>query len=69
MKAMYQLAFVLETQMAPIQGKLMFWMLLTLCFRLVHFGTSSECNSNQKSMIDLSIAAGVDFTFQFAPPV
>ncbi|KAG1694343.1 hypothetical protein DVH05_005041 [Phytophthora capsici] len=49
MKAMYQLAFVLETQMAPIQGKLMFWMLLTLCFRLVHFG--------------------VDFTFQFAPPV
>ncbi|KAL3664706.1 hypothetical protein V7S43_010455 [Phytophthora oleae] len=38
MRALYQLAFVLETHMPLIQGKLMFWMLLTLCFRLVHFG-------------------------------
>ncbi|ETK88265.1 hypothetical protein L915_07467 [Phytophthora nicotianae] len=39
MRALYQLAFVLETQMSLVQGKLMFWMLITLCFRLVHFGT------------------------------
>ncbi|KAL3667561.1 hypothetical protein V7S43_007115 [Phytophthora oleae] len=38
MKMMYQLAFVLETQMALIQGKLVFWVLITLCFRVVHFG-------------------------------
>ncbi|KAG2886706.1 hypothetical protein PC114_g19128 [Phytophthora cactorum] len=38
MRALYQLAFVLETQMSLVQGKLMFWMLITLCFRLVHFG-------------------------------
>ncbi|KAG7389195.1 hypothetical protein PHYPSEUDO_010998 [Phytophthora pseudosyringae] len=38
MQALYQLAFVLETQMPLVQGKLMFWMLVTLCFRLVHFG-------------------------------
>ncbi|EGZ08801.1 hypothetical protein PHYSODRAFT_339235 [Phytophthora sojae] len=37
-KALHQLAFVLETQMSAIQGKLMFWMLITLCSRLVHFG-------------------------------
>ncbi|ETI48325.1 hypothetical protein F441_07624 [Phytophthora nicotianae CJ01A1] len=24
--------------MSLVQGKLMFWMLITLCFRLVHFG-------------------------------
>ncbi|KAK1942793.1 hypothetical protein P3T76_005430 [Phytophthora citrophthora] len=39
-KMMYQLAFVLETQMALIQGKLIFWVLVTLCFRVVHFGKS-----------------------------
>ncbi|KAG6972599.1 hypothetical protein JG688_00003898 [Phytophthora aleatoria] len=39
MRVLYQLAFVLETQMSLVQGKLMFWMLITLCFRLVHFGT------------------------------
>ncbi|KAE8905074.1 hypothetical protein PF005_g10784 [Phytophthora fragariae] len=38
MQALYQLAFVLETHLPAIQGKLMFWMLITLCFRLVHFG-------------------------------
>ncbi|GMF32834.1 unnamed protein product [Phytophthora fragariaefolia] len=42
MQVLYQLAFVMEIQMPAIQGKLMFWMLLTLCFRLVHFGTSGQ---------------------------
>ncbi|KAI9985479.1 hypothetical protein PInf_004841 [Phytophthora infestans] len=40
MRAVYQLVFVLETQMPLVQGKLMFWMLITLCFRLVHFGVN-----------------------------
>ncbi|KAE9237052.1 hypothetical protein PF004_g8675 [Phytophthora fragariae] len=34
----YQLAFVLETHMPLIQGKFMFWVLIMLCFRIVHFG-------------------------------
>ncbi|EGZ06287.1 hypothetical protein PHYSODRAFT_341557 [Phytophthora sojae] len=38
MKALYQLAFMLETQKALVQGKLMLWMVLTLSFRVVHFG-------------------------------
>ncbi|POM73995.1 Hypothetical protein PHPALM_9101 [Phytophthora palmivora] len=38
MRILYQLAFVLETQMPLIQGKLIFWVLITLCFRVVHFG-------------------------------
>lgn len=37
-RALYQLAFVLETQMTLIQGKLMLWMMITFCFRVVHFG-------------------------------
>ncbi|KAG3115824.1 hypothetical protein PI124_g12802 [Phytophthora idaei] len=38
MNMLYQLGFVLETQMPLIQGKLIFWVLITLCFRVVHFG-------------------------------
>ncbi|KAG7383987.1 hypothetical protein PHYPSEUDO_003156 [Phytophthora pseudosyringae] len=38
MNVLYQLAFVLETQMALVQGKLMIWMLVTLACRVVHFG-------------------------------
>ncbi|KAG7392178.1 hypothetical protein PHYPSEUDO_001901 [Phytophthora pseudosyringae] len=38
MRALYQLAFVLESHMWSIQSKLMVWMMITLCFRLVHFG-------------------------------
>jgi hypothetical protein len=38
--AFYHLAFVLETQVELIQGKVMMWMLIILAFRVVHFGTS-----------------------------
>ncbi|KAF4144651.1 hypothetical protein GN958_ATG06181 [Phytophthora infestans] len=38
MNMLYQLGFVLQTQMSLIQGKLIFWVLVTLCFRVVHFG-------------------------------
>ncbi|ETN15608.1 hypothetical protein PPTG_06845 [Phytophthora nicotianae INRA-310] len=38
MQALYQLGFVLETQMALVQGKLIMWMVVTFCFRVVHFG-------------------------------
>ncbi|KAL4133991.1 hypothetical protein PRIC2_004305 [Phytophthora ramorum] len=38
MQALYHLAFVLETQMLLIQVKLMTWVLMTLSFRVVHFG-------------------------------
>ncbi|KAG1694363.1 hypothetical protein DVH05_021442 [Phytophthora capsici] len=38
MHALYQLAFVLETQMSLLQGKMMLWMVITICFRIVHFG-------------------------------
>ncbi|KAG3030990.1 hypothetical protein PC121_g6056 [Phytophthora cactorum] len=38
MQALYHLAFVLETQMLPIQSKIIGWTLITLGFRVVHFG-------------------------------
>ncbi|KAE9016308.1 hypothetical protein PF011_g7207 [Phytophthora fragariae] len=38
MRALYQLAFVLEKQRSLVQCKMMLWMLITLCFRVQHFG-------------------------------
>ncbi|EGZ14011.1 hypothetical protein PHYSODRAFT_303330 [Phytophthora sojae] len=38
MRMIDHLAFVLETQMFLIQCKLMVWSMLTLCFRVTHFG-------------------------------
>ncbi|EGZ18222.1 hypothetical protein PHYSODRAFT_315165 [Phytophthora sojae] len=38
MRALYQLAFVLEKQRALVQCKMVLWMLITLCFRVQHFG-------------------------------
>ncbi|KAE8901926.1 hypothetical protein PF005_g25841 [Phytophthora fragariae] len=38
MRILGHLAFVLETQMSLIQCKLMVWSMLTLCFRVTHFG-------------------------------
>ncbi|KAG7388231.1 hypothetical protein PHYPSEUDO_012889 [Phytophthora pseudosyringae] len=38
-QALYHLAFVLENQMLSIQCQIMCWMLITLGFRVVHFGT------------------------------
>ncbi|KAK1942792.1 hypothetical protein P3T76_005429 [Phytophthora citrophthora] len=39
MQAIYQLAFVLESQRSLVQCKMMLWMVVTLCFRVKHFGT------------------------------
>ncbi|OWZ19038.1 Ubiquitin-specific protease [Phytophthora megakarya] len=39
--ALYHLAFVLETQTALIQSKLIVWMLLTLTCRVIHYASSS----------------------------
>ncbi|KAE8966146.1 hypothetical protein PF005_g28973 [Phytophthora fragariae] len=36
--ALYQLAFVLETQALFVQSSLMMWLLVTLTYRVVHFG-------------------------------
>ncbi|OWZ03201.1 hypothetical protein PHMEG_00025109 [Phytophthora megakarya] len=47
MRALWQLAFVLESQMPLIQGKLMVWIMITLCFRLTHFGTCLIGNRNK----------------------
>eukprot|EP00644_Phytophthora_capsici_P001137 jgi/Phyca11/11896/fgenesh1_pm.PHYCAscaffold_86_\ len=38
MQAIYQLAFVLENQRSLVQCKMMLWMVVTLCFRVQHFG-------------------------------
>ncbi|KAE8893637.1 hypothetical protein PF010_g21708 [Phytophthora fragariae] len=39
-RALHQLAFVLETQRSLIQAKVMFWIVMTVCFRVIHFGSS-----------------------------
>ncbi|KAL3668780.1 hypothetical protein V7S43_006074 [Phytophthora oleae] len=44
MKAWYQLAFVLDTQMSLAQGKLVAWTVITICFRVVHFGVDFTFN-------------------------
>jgi hypothetical protein len=38
MWALYHLAFVLEAQGSLIRGKLLMWMAVILCIRVVHFG-------------------------------
>ncbi|KAK1944230.1 hypothetical protein P3T76_004142 [Phytophthora citrophthora] len=37
--ALYQLGFVLETQMAFVMSKLLLWIVFTLAYRVKHFGT------------------------------
>jgi hypothetical protein len=39
MQALYHLAFVLEMQRSLVICKMMLWMVITLCFRVTHFGT------------------------------
>jgi len=41
-QALYHLAFVLETQTAPVQSKLILWTIMTLTYRVVHFGTCAS---------------------------
>ncbi|KAG2833466.1 hypothetical protein JG687_00009441 [Phytophthora cactorum] len=50
--ALYQLAFVLETQMLFVQSTLMMWILMTLTYRVTHFGCDF---SFQFSWIDTAI--------------
>ncbi|CAH0486296.1 unnamed protein product [Peronospora farinosa] len=38
LQAIYHLAFVLETQALLVQVKLMTWVLMSLSFRVIHFG-------------------------------
>lgn len=51
MNVQYQLAFVLETQMSVVQGKLMIWILVTLACRVVHFGTSNRIEDHDSSVL------------------
>ncbi|OWZ06419.1 LOW QUALITY PROTEIN: hypothetical protein PHMEG_00021328 [Phytophthora megakarya] len=53
--ALYQLAFVLETQTLFVQSTLMMWILMTLTYRVVHFGLIVCC----------ALGPGCDFTFRF----
>jgi hypothetical protein len=39
---LYQIAFVLETQMRLVQDKLVVWLLFALQFSLEHFGTYTQ---------------------------
>lgn len=65
-RALYHLAFVLETQMLSIQSKIMGWMLITLGFRVVHFGTPLICAVVEELQLTILIfCVGIDFTFQF----
>lgn len=54
MHALHHLAFVMETQTSLIQGKLMAWMVVTLYFRVVHFGTKCY-RENRYSSVSSSI--------------
>lgn len=78
MRAIYHLAFVLESQRSLIQIKLIVWVMITLCFRVMHFGTlystrirntlgysSYVLSVNVNSLLCFYGCAGVDFTFKF----
>jgi hypothetical protein len=67
-QALYHLAFVLENQCLSIQSQTMGWMLITLGFRVVHFGTFTAYPSRpaMEQLPNLLHHAGVDFTFQFS---
>jgi len=46
LQALYHLAFVLETQMLLVQVKLVTWVLMSLSFRVVHFGKcTAHCSA------------------------
>ncbi|KUG01869.1 hypothetical protein AM587_10000185 [Phytophthora nicotianae] len=73
LRSFHLLAFVLETQMPLIQGKLMFWAGLTLCFRVVHFGKHIYFTDWLSTAVGINVDklfpfdyAGVDFTFKFS---
>lgn len=54
---LYQVAFVLETQTALIQGKLIVWLLFALQFPLVHFGTfESLARVDTRRSVELTTA-------------
>ncbi|GMF21050.1 unnamed protein product [Phytophthora lilii] len=63
---LYNLAFVLETQMALVQGKLMIWMLVTLACRVVHFGKSFQNVHVYNNVLSHNLDAGADYSLQFA---
>lgn len=69
LQAMYHLAFVLETQMLLVQVKLMTWVLMSLSFRVVHFGKISSVLYSSLDISELYTlvhVVGADFTFQFS---
>jgi len=75
MNSLYHLAFVLETQVELIQSKLLTWVLMTMAFRVVHFGTCCCVCYYRSSNVMLTLqpltfscasSPGIDFTFHFA---
>ncbi|EEY62852.1 uncharacterized protein PITG_15284 [Phytophthora infestans T30-4] len=56
MRALYQLAFVLTTQRSLVLCKMLLWMVITLSFRVIHFGKSDRLR-----LLDV----GVDFKFEY----
>jgi hypothetical protein len=69
-RALYHVAFVLETQHELIRAKLLTWVLMTMAFRVVHFGKDCSflLNASLSSFINVLVVApglGIDFSFQF----
>jgi hypothetical protein len=70
-QALYHLGFVLETQTALVQSKMLIWAVMTLTYRVIHFGkfvnnirTARKCQCDIFS--DPLLRVGADFSFQFA---
>ena len=64
------LAFVLETHMTSVQGKIVFFLTFVLDFDLQHFGTrgAPRCRAPADETPDSLVLrfAGCDFSFRFA---
>ncbi|KAL7687839.1 hypothetical protein Plhal304r1_c021g0075401 [Plasmopara halstedii] len=64
MMTLHQLAFVLETQWSLVQCKMMLWMVITLCFRVSHFG-KSHGRFCKIETANIHLNTGVDFKLEF----
>ncbi|ETP53396.1 hypothetical protein F442_01700 [Phytophthora nicotianae P10297] len=60
-RALYQLAFVLETQMPLVQAKFVLWVIMVLACRVTHFGTQMIVMLANDEFLTYLFVAGVDF--------
>lgn len=68
LNVLYHPAFVLETQAELVQSKLLTWVILTMAYRVVHFGTlrfGASSSALSHPLYICFVCLGMNFTFKF----